>query len=182
MNKKTIIIIVACLVVAAGGGFFLWSRSKKKKNSGAGTTQGELTPESVGKIGEVLQHKSVPKISDVVRPPAGIDLAPKDVEVVESGEQAEIVEEGTDTDKETIVLDNGTEITKPDGIQTLSDGTLVLGTLERGIRMPQSLIAKYSAQIPEAMYDVDDLYYPQFDTLAERSLYMQANSHKQVLH
>lgn len=177
MNKKTIMIIAACLLVAAGGGFWLWSRKKKRAK---GT---EPEPEKITSLSQIdlSQGRHVDKIGDITKPPAGIDLAPDTVEVVEEGDKAEIVETKEDREgKDVIVLDNGTEITKPDGVQLLSDGTLVLGTLERGIRVPQSLISRYSHLIPESAYDVDQLYYPTFDTHAEMVLYRSANSHKRV--
>ncbi|MEM6696756.1 MAG: hypothetical protein AAF599_00065 [Bacteroidota bacterium] len=154
MSRQGIIITAVVLVVLSVGGVgFAYWRKKKKQDDSESKDSNENN--ATGNTGSTSTGATVPTGSDGSEGSGG------------QGETGEIeVEQQSDSGPlpNTILLDSG---------------VLVMGTLEKGIRVPKVLQSKELLEsIPVEEYNADMLYYPPKLNSDGLNLYVPLNQHK----
>lgn len=176
MNRNTVIIIVVCLI-AAGGGFWLWKKKKDKaKDDGNANTGSSTSGESPAltdsnpnaNSGNDGQGSSTPDSS----PAANTSNDEQgDSPPPSSSSGGNIVAPGLEPEPAPVINAQGK-------YTVMDNGYVILGSLEKGIRVPPNL-RDYIPQIPANVYDQPQLYYPSFSNAQELELYKSTNEHKQ---
>lgn len=185
MNRNTIIIIVVCLIVA-GGGFWLWKKKKDKKakdegkTNGGNATTGSSTTTDSGESPALSDSNPNPSSGNDGQGNSTPDSSPAaNTSNDEQGDSpppsssgGNIVAPGLEPEPAPVINAQGK-------YTVMDNGYVILGSLEKGIRVPPSL-KQYIPQIPASAYDQHNLYYPVMQVPEEEQLYVRSNRHKQT--